>query len=39
MKKKALRELCGICCCFVHYFSWKFETLFFWRGWDCSYFS
>jgi len=32
-----------ICCCFVHYFNckylflnWKFENLFFCRGWDCS---
>jgi len=22
--------------CFVHYFIWKFETVFFCRSWDCS---
>jgi len=26
-------SLCGTCCCFVHYFNWKFETLFFCWGW------
>jgi len=29
-------ELCGTCCCFIHFFNWKFETLFYCRGWDCS---
>jgi len=36
MKQNELCELCGICCCFLHYFNWKFETLFFCRGWYCS---
>jgi len=33
MKKNALSELCGTFFCFDHYFNWKFETLFFCRGW------
>jgi len=34
----ALCKLCGTCCCFVHNFSWEFESLLFCWGWDCSYF-
>jgi len=26
----------GLAAVFVHYFNWKFETLFFCWGWDCS---
>jgi len=33
IKENALCELCGTCCCFICYFNWKFETLFFSRGW------
>jgi len=33
MKLNALCELRGY---FAHYFKWKFETLFFCRGWDYS---
>jgi len=36
MKQNALSELCGTCCCFVHYINWKFESLFFCWSWDCS---
>jgi len=36
VKENALCEWCGTCCCFVHYFNSKFETLFFCYGWVCS---
>jgi len=36
IKMLRTRELCCTCFCFVHYYNWKFETLFFCWGWDCS---
>jgi len=33
VKQNALCYLRGTCCCFVYYFYWKFENLFFYRGW------
>jgi len=34
VKQNALCELCNHhCCCFIHYFNWKFETSFFCEGW------
>jgi len=36
-EENALCELCGSTCCgFVHNFNWKFKTLFFCQGWNCS---